>query len=473
MRISDIENPTVSYFKGNFAPVQQEHNELCVEIIGAVPEALNGAFLRIGANPVFVNDPESYHPFAGDGMIHEVFFDQGNVTYINRFVETEGHLAEQEKGGVIWDGLKTKPEDAEHYGATKNIANTAMIYHAGKFLALQEGAHPFELKLPNLDPVGEVDYEGRLKHPFTAHPKIDPRTGEMVTYGYNVTSKPHCSVSLITKEGELIHTTGVDIPKPVMMHDCAITSNHTVIMDLPCVFDFGRMAEGKSMLYFEEENGSRFGVLARGADGKEIQWFDVDSCYCYHTVNAFEDGDEIVVEGCRSERNSIGDDVKPQAGDRSDLPMLHQWRLNRKTGAVQEKSLDTQWGCEFARINEAYVGIRNQFTYAARIAGDTLESGFDGIIKYDLVNEASVHYSYGPGRLGGEPIFAPKPGGLNEEDGWVIGFVWDEELQRSECIVLDASRFEDGPIARIVMPARVPFGFHSAWVDAKTWSVPG
>ena len=206
MRISDIENPTVSYFKGNFAPVQQEHNELCVEIIGAVPEALNGAFLRIGANPVFVNDPESYHPFAGDGMIHEVFFDQGNVTYINRFVETEGHLAEQEKGGVIWDGLKTKPEDAEHYGATKNIANTAMIYHAGKFLALQEGAHPFELKLPNLDPVGEVDYEGRLKHPFTAHPKIDPRTGELVTYGYNVTSKPHCSVSLITKEGELIHT---------------------------------------------------------------------------------------------------------------------------------------------------------------------------------------------------------------------------------------------------------------------------
>jgi carotenoid cleavage dioxygenase len=229
------------------------------------------------------------------------------------------------------------------------------------------------------------------------------------------------------------------------------------------------MAKGKSMLYFEEENGSRFGVLARGADGDEIKWFDVDSCYCYHTVNAFEDGDEIVVEGCRSERNSIGDDVKPQAGDRSDLPMLHQWRLNLKTGEVKEKSLDNKWGCEFARINEDYMGIRNQFTYAARIAGDTLESGFDGIIKYDLVNEASVHYPYGLNRLGGEPIFAPKPGGLNEEDGWVIGFVWDDELQRSECIVLDAARFEDGPIARIVMPARVPFGFHSAWVDEKAW----
>ena len=136
---------------------------------------------------------------------------------------------------------------------------------------------------------------------------------------------------------------------------------------------------------------------------------------------------------------------------------------------MTEKALDTKWGCEFARINESFIGKRNQFTYAARIAGDSLESGFDGIIKYDLVNETSVHYSYGPGRLGGEPIFAPRLDGKHEEDGWVMGFVWDEQLQRSECVVLDAAKFEAGPVARIVMPARVPFGFHSAWVDEATW----
>jgi len=470
MRIADIENPTVSYFKGNFAPVQEEHNEPCKEVVGTIPEALNGAFLRIGANPVFVNDPESYHPFAGDGMIHEVVFNQGKASYINRFVETEGHLAEQEKGDIIWDGPMTPPEVLEEYGPSKNIANTAMVFHGGMFLALQEGAHPYHLKLPNLDPVREIDYDGRLNHAFTAHPKIDPRTGELITYGYNVMTKPHCSVSLINREGELVHTTDVDIPKPVMMHDCAITSNHTVIMDLPAVFDFARMAEGKSILNFEPENGSRFGILSRGSDGKDIRWFTIDTCYCYHTVNAFEEGDEIVVEGCRSDRNSIGDEVRPAKGDRRDLPMLHQWRLNLKTGDVQERALDTEWGCEFARINEDFMGVRNQFTYAARIAGDTLESGFDGIIKYDLVNGTSQHYPYGPGRLGGEPIFAPKPDGVNEEDGWVIGFVWDEQQQRSECIVLDAKRFEDGPIARVMMPARVPFGFHSAWVDQEVWS---
>ena len=142
MRIADIENPTVSYFQGNFAPVQEEHNEPCKEVVGSIPEALNGAFLRIGANPVFVNDPESYHPFSGDGMIHEVVFNRGKATYINRFVETEGHLAEQEKGDIIWDGPMTPPEVLEEYGPSKNIANTAMVFHGGMFLALQEGAHP-------------------------------------------------------------------------------------------------------------------------------------------------------------------------------------------------------------------------------------------------------------------------------------------------------------------------------------------
>ena len=183
MRISDIDNTTISYFQGNFAPVQKEHNEPCTNIIGTVPEALNGAFLRIGANPVFVGDPAAYHPFAGDGMIHEVLFEQGKVSYINRFVETEGHMAEQDRGDIIWNGSSTPPELLKQYGPSKNIANTAMVFHGGKFFALQEGANPFQLTLPNLEPVGETNYDGRLNHPFTAHPKIDPRTGEMITYG--------------------------------------------------------------------------------------------------------------------------------------------------------------------------------------------------------------------------------------------------------------------------------------------------
>ncbi|MEK9869136.1 MAG: carotenoid oxygenase family protein [Gammaproteobacteria bacterium] len=465
MRISEIENPTVHYFKGNYAPVQTEHTNVhCPEVIGEIPKELNGSFLRIGANPVFVSSEDAYHPFQGDGMIHQVRFENGKAYYYNRFVETAGHLAEQEYGDIIWDGLKTDPELAARYNFSKNIANTHMVFHAGMFLALQEAAYPFQLKLPNLDPVGEVDYEGKLVNPFSAHPKIDPRTGELIGNGYSVVQAPYCSVTVIGKDGKLSHTTTVDIPKPVMMHDCAITSNYTIVLDLPCVFDFERMAAGKSMLYFEPENGSRFGILKRGDEGDKIKWFDVDTCYCYHTVNAFEDGDWVVVDGCRSERNSIGDEEGPAPGDRSDLPMLYQWRFNMQTGEVEERALDTEWGCEFARINEDLIGQPYRYSYAARIAGDRLDSGFDGIIRYDMQTGQSCHYPYGAGRLGGEPVFAPKPGAEREEDGWVIGFVRDENLGQSECIILDAEDFEAGPVARVIMPARVPFGFHSAWV---------
>jgi carotenoid cleavage dioxygenase-like enzyme len=470
MRVSDIKKSDNVYFNGNWIPVEKEHNEVCTKVIGTIPKELAGAFLRIGSNPVFVDDPDKYYVFEGDGMIHEVAFANGQATYINRFVETDGHMAEREKGDFIWNGMETTPENIAQYGPSKNIANTAMVFHGGKFQALQEGSRPFHLTLPNLDPVGEMDYDGKLDHALTAHPKVDPRTGEMVTYGYNVLTEPYCIVSVINKEGEMTHTTPVTIPTPIMMHDCAISENYTIIMDLPCIFNLDRLAQGKSVLYFEPENGTRFGLLKRGADGEDIRWFDVETCYCYHTVNAFEEGDEVVVEGCRSDRNNIGDeDLAGKPGDRSNLPMMYQWRFNLKTGEVIERKLDNEWGSEFARINENYIGIRNQYTYAARIAGDTLDSSFDGIIKYDLRNDTSVHYAYGEGRVGGEPIFAPKPNGVDEEDGWVVGFVRDHIKETSECIIIDAKRFEDGPIARVVIPARVPFGFHSAWVDQKVW----
>lgn len=470
MRISEIENPSVHYFQGNFAPVQELHSNVpCTEVIGSIPQDLQGSFLRIGANPVFVSSEEAYHPFQGDGMIHQVRFEDGNAYYYNRFVETPGHLAEQEHGDYIWDGMNTDPALAAKYQFSKNIANTHMVFHAGMFLALQEAAYPFQLTMPDLDPIGEQDYGGELVNPYSAHPKIDPRTGELIGNGYSVVQAPYCSVTVVDKEGRLAHTTTVDIPRPVMMHDCAISENYTILLDLPCVFDFERMAQGKSMLYFEPENGSRFGLLKRGEDGDKVMWFEVENCYCYHTVNAYEDGDWVIVDGCRSQRNSIGDEERPAPGDRSDLPMLYQWRFNVKTGEVKEKALDLEWGCEFARINEDRIGAPYRYSYAARIAGDTLESGFDGIIRYDMETGESSHYPYGEGRLGGEPIFAPKPGGQNENDGWVIGFVRDEALDRSECIIIDAADFEAGPVARIVMPARVPFGFHSAWVDQEAW----
>ncbi len=468
MRVSEIENPTNPSFLGNAAPVEQENNTVCTEIIGRIPEELAGSFLRIGSNPVFVDNPETYHPFDGDGMIHEVNFSNGTATYVNRFVNTKGLQLELEKGDYIWTGLASPPDFTNEHGMLKNVANTAMVYHAGKFMALWEGGNPHHLTLPALDTVGEVDYDGKLNHPFTAHPKVDAQTGEMVTFGASLMASPFCSVSIVDKNGEMVHTTGVDLPKAIMMHDCAITSNYTVILDLPFTYNIENMAKGEPILQWDPDNGSRLGVLARGADGSEIKWFTVENCFVFHTVNAFEDGDEVVLEACRTPRMVALTDGRPDDVQVSDLPRLYQWRLNMKTGDVTEKLLDENWGSEFPRINENYMGLRNQYSYNARMPQTSGGLGFDGIIKYDLVNETDQHFAYGPGRYGGEPIFAPRAGGTAEDDGWVIGFVWDDNEKRSECVILDAAKFDEGPIARIMMPARVPFGFHAGWVDQES-----
>lgn len=465
MRVSEIENPTNPSFLGNAAPVEEENNTVCTEIIGHVPEELAGSFLRIGSNPVFVDNPETYHPFDGDGMIHEVHFSGGTATYINRFVNTKGLQLEREKGDWIWTGLASPPDFTNEHGMLKNVANTAMVFHAGKFLALWEGGNPHQLTLPNLDTVGEVDYDGKLNHPFTAHPKVDPKTGEMVTFGASLLSSPFCSVSVVNKDGEMVHTTGVDLPKAIMMHDCAITSNYTLILDLPFTYNIENMAKGEPILQWDPENGSRIGVLARGAEGSETKWFTIENGFVFHTVNAFEEGDDVVLEACRSNKMGSLTADRPDDITLDDLPKMYQWRLNMKTGDVAEKLLDPDWGSEFPRINENYMGIRNQYSYNGRMPKKPDGLGFDGIIKYDLVNETSQHFEYGPGCFGGEPIFAPRAGGTSEDDGWVIGFVWDDNKQRSECVVIDAARFDEGPVARIVMPTRVPFGFHAGWVD--------
>lgn len=465
MRVSEIKNPTNPSFLGNSAPVEDELNQVCAEVTGQIPAELAGSFLRIGSNPVFVADAAAYHPFDGDGMIHEVSFANGTATYINRFVDTKGLQLEEAKGDWIWAGLASPPDLSNEHGMLKNVANTAMVYHAGKFLALWEGGNPHHLTLPALDTVGEVDYDGKLNHPFTAHPKVDVKTGEMVTFGASLMTQPFCNVSVVNEQGEMVHTTGVDLPKAIMMHDCAITSNYTLILDLPFTYNLENMAKGEPILQWDPANGSRIGVLARGAEGSEIRWFTVENGFVFHTVNAFEEGDEVVLEACRS--NKVGSLTSEPRDDvqLSDLPKMYQWRLNMATGEVNEKCLDPDWGSEFPRINENYMGLRNQYCYNGRMPNPPGGLGFDGIIKYDLVNETSQHFPYGLNRFGGEPIFAPKPNGVNEDDGWVIGFVWDDEKQRSECVVLDAAKFDEGPIATIVMPRRVPFGFHASWVD--------
>ncbi|MCG8670739.1 MAG: carotenoid oxygenase family protein [Pseudomonadales bacterium] len=452
--------PSNTYLEGNFAPTHQETEQPCLNVQGEIPAELKGCFLRIGPNPQYVKDIKSYHWFDGDGMIHEIEFDSGNATYRNKWIQTKGFKIEQEEGKALWNGINSPPDFSNPHGPMKNPANTAFVWNANRLLALWEGGEPHEVKLPSLETVGAETFNNKLMgYPYSAHPKVDPETGEMIACGYFMAAAPFVKHFVINKDGEMVKETPIDIPKGVMMHDCAITKNYTVIMDLPLTFDLPRAMKGKKPIQWEPDNGARIGVLPRHADGSEVAWFDVEPGMVFHSMNAYEDGDEIVLDACRSiQTTMLQEDSDPDL----DYAFPHQWRLNLKTGEVKETKF-SEISCEFPRINENYQGRQYRYCWASRFAR-TPQPLFNAFVKFDRETGEEWVYELGEGRYMGEAVFAPKEGSDKEDDGWVIGFVRDENKEVSECVIMDASDYTKGPVAVITMPTRVPYGFHAGWV---------
>jgi carotenoid cleavage dioxygenase len=342
----------------------------------------------------------------------------------------------------------------------KNTGNTAMVFHNGQLFALMEGGTPYRVTLPDLETAGEHDFDGTLTHNFTAHPKVDVTTGEMMTFGYSPTP-PFLTYSVVTPDGKAVHTKEITIPKGVMMHDCAITENYTIFPDLPLVFDFETLLSGGSMIGWEPENGCRIGIVPRLGDDSSIRWLEIEESFLFHVSNAWEEGDEVVFQACRSNRGGI--EASEEGDMRDQFGQLHEWRFNMQTGEVKSRALDQQYYCDFPRIDDDLMGKKNRYLYAARFDLENV-AVFDGELKFDNeTGEIQVH-TFGENCESGEAVFAPRIGGVDEDDGYVICFVYNADDGSSECHIVDAKRFEDEPVARIKIPHRVPHGFHAAWV---------
>jgi len=457
-----FDNP---HLRKNNEPVYDEITAENLEVIGEIPSDVEGNFLRVGPNPYYVPDEAKYHIFDGDGMIHGVHLKDGKATYRNRFIDSPGLREEREKGEWIYPGLNMFGEYIARgeMPASKNTGNTAMVHHQGQLFAMMEGGTPYRISLPELTTEGEHDFKGTLTHNFTAHPKVDAKTGEMMTFGYGITP-PFLTYSVVGVDGTAGHTTEIEIPKPVMMHDCAITENYTIFPDLPLVFDLEKMMSGGGLVNWDPQNGCRIGIVPRLGDDTSIRWFEIEESFLFHVANAWEEDDEVVFQACRSNRGGIETSEDTQVQDQ--LGQLHEWRFNMGTGGVTSKPIDRQYYCDFPRIHDDFVGHKNRYTYAARFRVQDMPV-FDGEMKYDNETGEIQLHQFGGGRESGEAVFAPRINARSEDDGYVICFVYDENLGTSECQIIDALRFEDEPVARIKIPQRVPHGFHASWVPAS------
>ena len=463
-------NSLFAYIQDVYAPVDDERTDVGLTVIGEIPKDMSGAYVQNNPNPQY--PPQGlYHWFDGDGMIHGVQLDNGAATYRNRYVQTKAFQEEKENSAPLWRGILEPFDPQSSRPFDKDTANTDLVYHNGQLLAMWWlSGQPYAIDPITLETKKPEDFGGTIGDmTMAAHPKLDPRTGELIVFGYNPYQQPYLTAGVISADGRVTHQADLRCPIPSLFHDIAITPNYTVFLDLPMYWDQKRLKQGKRRVRFDPARPSRFGVMPRYDNGDKCIWFELPACYIYHTINAHEEQDAdgntvVVMTACRIENPLPNCDhgeepTIPRLFFLRLHPFLYEFRFNLGTGKASQRQLDDS-PTEFPRINDNYTGVSSQYAYHPRVAKEQTLL-FDGFIKYNTQTGVGKHVVYGEGRIGGETVFVPREGATNEDEGYVTTFVRDRRNARSELVIYDAQTLD--LCAQVIIPRRIPFGFHAHW----------
>ena len=437
------------YLEGHYAPVIDERTAFDLQVEGALPPELSGQYLRNGHNPKPGITPS--HWFRGSGMLHGVRLEQGRAQwYRNRWVHTpalDGHPLVRDDGSV---------------DLTASVAGTNIIEHGGRLLALQEANLPFEVTR-ELDTVGPYDFDGRLTSAMTAHPKVDPATGELHFYSYSP-FPPYLTYLVADADGHILRSRVVDGAGPSLMHDFAITASRAVFLDLPVVFD---PAETTGIPYrWHDDYPARIGVLDRHDPDAAAVWIEVDPAALLHVGNAYDDeAGRVVLEGPRYDRagwatswkwwiGAAGHPIAPVTG-----ATAHRWVLDPASGTAREYPLD-DLTIEFPTINDDHTGLPNSVGYAVGFPGPGIDEF--ALVKTDLATGTRIIRPGGHRQHFGEAVFVPAADATREDDGYLLTIVSDLATDSSRLLVLDAGDLTT--TAAVQLPRRVPAGIHGSWV---------
>ena len=464
------------YLTGAWTPLLEEVNATDLEVIeGAIPTDIDGLYVRNTENPV-QQALGRYHPFDGDGMLHVIDFKDGRANYRNRFVRTRGFEAEQEAGQSLWGGLMDGPGVSLRpgfgaHGGLKDSSSTDVVVHGGKIVStFYQCGEAYWLDPETLEQGGVASWaplDG-----VSAHAKVDEATGELLFFNYSKHA-PYMHYGVVDRTGKRVHYTPVPLPGPRLPHDMAFTRNYSILNDLPVFWDEELLKRGLHAVRAHPGLKSRFGVIPRYGQAADVRWFEAEPTYILHFLNAYEDGDEIVMDGyfqedpCPRPLASAPDGyghMMSYLDEQSFRPKLHRWRFNLKTGETREGHLDDRV-LEFGMFNQRYAGKPYRYAYST-----TTKPGwflFSGFVKHDLQTGESWSLPLAEGRYASEAPFVPRMGAKDEDDGYLVSFIIDENRQTSECVLVDCKRFEAGPVVRIALPHKISSGTHSAWADRE------
>lgn len=440
-------DPSLPYWEqGNFAAVTTEETFTDLEVTGSIPPELSGLFVRNGSNPP---TGTALHWFLGDGMIHGVRLERGRARwYRNRYVQTPLALAQKD---LLSFGAPP--------GRENNQSNVALVHHAGRLLSLGEVGWPFELSTADLSTVGPWSFDGRLGETMTAHPKVDPATGRLHFFGYEFL-RPALTYYAADPQGSLDVVSPVAVDAASMVHDFAVTDRDVVFWIGPVLFGGDPANPYPDIPFHWDPNGPcRVGVMPLDGSGEQIRWVDIPPCFVFHGYNAHRDGDDVVLRVHKLEE---------AFGRQGDLvpSRLTEWRIG--TGGAQLTFSETELtdrAMDLPAHDRRHTGRETRHGWFATTTPPDAEYGFElaGLCHLDLRSGAEDLWEPGPDLRAGEAVFVPA--GRDEGEGWLLTFVWDRTTDRSALAVFDARSVADGPVGRVELPVRVPFGFHGLWVD--------
>ena len=452
-RMSATDGPH-PFLTGIHRPMDRELTLDNLEVQGSIPPELDGRYLRIGPNPVRPPNPAAHHWFVGDGMVHGVRLQGGQALwYRNRWTRSRQVSA----------ALGEAPAPGPRHGDSDTV-NTNVLGHAGKTWALVEaGAYPVELD-EGLATVAHNPFEGTLRGSFSAHPHLDPASGEMHAICYHGPALDTVRHVVVGRDGRVRREEPIAVQHGPSIHDCMITPQYVLVFDLPVTFSMKMLLAGHYFPYhWNPEHRARLGLLPREGKGSDIVWCEVDPCYVFHPCNAFETADgkvivDVVAHDTMFAHSTLGPDSKKIAFER--------WTVDPQARRVERSVLDDH-AQEFPRPNEQRLGQPYRYAYAVPVERDGDLMSLSHLIKHDLQAGSRELHEFGEQRHPGEFVFVPKAGATAEDEGWLLGYVIDMHHQTTDLVILDAQRFTGEPQAVITIPHRIPPGFHGNWVPAN------
>jgi all-trans-8'-apo-beta-carotenal 15,15'-oxygenase len=459
-------------WSGGFRSLEEEHDAPVDLIDGAVPQWLRGTLYRNGAGRNALGGQWFAHWFDGDGMITAIRFADGRVHFRNRYVATDNYRVETEAGRIRNRGFgKMRPGGvlANALRQPANVSNTSVVVESGRLLSLWEGGPPYELDAKTLETRGIADF-GRTLKAFSAHPKIDPESGELfnfgIDYGRTTTLTPYRIL-----RGAATKLPSVTLPYPLMNHDFVLTRNHMVfclgpVLVSPLKFVLGFTSFDGALRW---DGGKPTLMLLVPRDGKgPPRFIETAPFFQFHFANGFEEAGTLVIDVARyPDFETIGQALRtywhsdwPSKG----MATLSRLRIDLASDKVDMRSYDAGSANEFPTIHPGRVGRRHRYTYIACNPADRAAGLQQQIARVDLESGAVARHDFGPDGYVGEPLFIPRPGGGAEDDGAVVVLVYDARDHRTAIVGLDARDVAGQPLFTARLSHHVPYPLHGCFL---------